>query len=138
MSDLHLEFGVYDLSKTDADVIILAGDINVGSRALDWARFQTDKPVIYVLGNHEYCHHAYSDLQDRIREEAAGTNVHFLENNSAIIYGVRFLGCTLCSDFNLLETQQESMKHAEALMNDYGQIRPSNDKNVCDYQQMTF
>jgi len=53
MSDLHLEFGAFEIPRTDADVIVLAGDIHVGIKAIDWIKNQT-KPVIYVLGNHEY------------------------------------------------------------------------------------
>ena len=58
LSDLHLEFGKVKIPETDADVIVLAGYIHVGSKGISWARKQfPDKPVIYVLGNHEFYRH---------------------------------------------------------------------------------
>ena len=54
LSDIHLEFGPFKIPKTDADVIILAGDIHIGTAAVDWIKSQTKKPVLYVAGNHEY------------------------------------------------------------------------------------
>lgn len=50
MSDVHNEFSVLPIPKTDADVVILAGDIHLGNRAIDWAQ-QFEKPVIYLMGN---------------------------------------------------------------------------------------
>ncbi|MCM8537167.1 MAG: metallophosphoesterase [Lentisphaeraceae bacterium] len=127
LSDLHLEFGTFDLPTTDADVIVLPGDISVGIRAIEWIRNQTDKPVIYVLGNHEYYHHTFPDLQYIIRGLCEGTNIHFLENESVQIDDVSFFGCTLWSDFNLFNKQPDSMIDAQAMMNDYRLIQPSDE-----------
>ena len=53
LSDLHLGFGAFDRPVNDADVVILAGDISRPREAAAWAmRFR--KPVLYVLGNHEF------------------------------------------------------------------------------------
>ena len=38
LSDLHLEFSTFEPSKTDADVVVLAGDIGKGSSGIEWAR----------------------------------------------------------------------------------------------------
>lgn len=55
LSDLHTEFADFDLPETNADVVVLAGDIGVGTGGLDWIRKQRlHKPVIYVPGNHEF------------------------------------------------------------------------------------
>jgi predicted phosphodiesterase len=60
LSDLHIEFQPFQLIETDADVIVLAGDIHVGEKGVKWAIANIpNKPVIYVLGNHEYYGHAY-------------------------------------------------------------------------------
>ena len=58
LNDLHIEFEDFEPPATDADVVVLAGDIGVGMEGLRWAedRFP-DKPVIYVPGNHEFYHH---------------------------------------------------------------------------------
>ena len=37
LSDIHVEFEAFDAPATDADVVILAGDIHVGRNGLDWA-----------------------------------------------------------------------------------------------------
>jgi hypothetical protein len=101
LSDLHLEFDDLDLPRTDADVVILAGDIALGTDGVRFAaqRFR-QQPVIYVLGNHENYHRAMNEVWDDIRQYTA-PHVHVLENQSLTIGGVRFLGCTLWTDFGL-------------------------------------
>lgn len=96
-SDLHLEFGGLDIPDTDADLIIAAGDIGVGRQGLEWLK-KLKKPVIYVAGNHEFYGGEYQKNIRSIREGCAGTNICFLENESLVLQGVRFLGCTLWSD----------------------------------------
>src|SRR5690606_10408017 len=57
-SDLHLEFGsdFKPPQDTDADLMILAGDICVFDDLNPLDRFLKgwSKPVLYVPGNHEY------------------------------------------------------------------------------------
>ena len=57
LSDLHLEFAHFAVPVTDADLVILAGDIAQGIDGIVWAKQQFKIPVIYVASNHEY----YSD-----------------------------------------------------------------------------
>jgi len=40
-------------------------------------------------------------IYDKLREGAALNNIHFLENDSVVIDGVRFLGTTLWTDYRL-------------------------------------
>src|SRR2546423_777594 len=40
LSDLHLEFGWVELPPTDADLVILAGDIHLGREGLRWVQQQ--------------------------------------------------------------------------------------------------
>ncbi|MEM9690500.1 MAG: metallophosphoesterase, partial [Pseudomonadota bacterium] len=102
LSDIHVEFEAFVPPATDADVIVLAGDIHVGRKGLDWALEQfPDKPVIYVLGNHEYYGKAVPKLTNELQKIAANTNVHLLERSSVEIDGVTFLGSTLWTDFEL-------------------------------------
>jgi hypothetical protein len=37
-SDLQIEFVPYEFQQTDADIVILAGDIHHGQRGFNWAR----------------------------------------------------------------------------------------------------
>ncbi len=63
LSDLHLEFQSFQIPATDADIVILVGDISVRNRGLTWAiQNIPDKPVLYILGNHEYYGSAHPKL----------------------------------------------------------------------------
>ncbi len=118
-SDIHLEFGNLPLAPTDADVIVAAGDIGVG---LDGIRWLTgfNRPVIYVLGNHEYWGQDYAAFIDQVCQESSGTNVYFLENESVTIDGVRFLGCSLWTDYG--RENAHIMNAARKSMNDFRYI----------------
>ncbi|MDD7984338.1 metallophosphoesterase family protein [Lentisphaera marina] len=61
-SDLHLKPCSFEIPDTDADAIVLAGDIHKSTRAIDWIRKQTERPVIYVAGNHEFYGNIFPDL----------------------------------------------------------------------------
>lgn len=124
-SDLHLEREGFTPPPVDADVVVLAGDISVGTRGVQWAREWVDgRPALYVVGNHELYGNSLPGLIDELREAAAGTSIHVLENDELIVDGVRFLGCTLWSDFEFdgPERRAEAMLLSERVVNDYGQI----------------
>ena len=118
-SDLHLEFGGLPAVQADVDVIIAAGDIGVGLDGIDWL-FQFEKPVIYVLGNHEYWGQDYTDFIDSVWQKSSGTNVYFLENESVVIDDVRFVGCSLWSDYGY--ANELIMNAAFKGMNDFRYI----------------
>ncbi|MDX8389476.1 MAG: metallophosphoesterase [Mariprofundaceae bacterium] len=99
LSDLHLEFSGLKPEKTDADIIILAGDISLGVEGFEWAKKAFDKPVLYVAGNHEY----YGDVtmatfQAQVDHCLQWSHVCFLDNAAACRGGVRFIGTTLWTD----------------------------------------
>ena len=126
LSDIHIEFEPFDAPTTDADVVILAGDIHVGRKGLDWALQQfPKKPVIYVLGNHEYYGRAIPRYTEKLREYASGTNVHVLEQEALTLDGVTFLGCTLWTDFELFGDPRIAGYEATQKMTDYKKIRVS-------------
>lgn len=119
-SDIHLEFGALDVPSNDADIIIAAGDIGTGTEGADWLK-ALDKPVIYIAGNHEFYNDEHQQTLRSIRTECAGSKVFFLENESLIFQGVRFLGCTLWADLFV-----DGDKKAEALgqtLNDFRRIQ---------------
>jgi predicted phosphodiesterase len=128
LSDLHIEFAEFRPVETDADVVVLAGDIGTKLSGMKMAQSSFgDRPVIYVAGNHEYYGAAIPHMTEKLRQLAAGTSVHFLENDEAVIGGVRFLGCTLWTDFQLLgpERRETCRWEAEEKMTDYRRIRLS-------------
>lgn len=54
LSDLHLgNLSSFEPSILDADVVLLAGDIHIKGRGVDWAEVFSC-PVLYIPGNHEY------------------------------------------------------------------------------------
>jgi predicted phosphodiesterase len=126
LADLHLEIGAVDIPKPEADVVVLAGDIDVGGKGLEWAKSQFgDKPVIYVLGNHEFYRNALPELTERLQGETDGSQIHLLENKAIELAGFAFLGCTLWTDFGLNSNPQAAMQAAADMMNDYRIIRSS-------------
>ena len=122
-SDVHLEFGPAPLPHTDADVIIAAGDVNLGASGVAWLK-SSGKPTVYVAGNHEYYGGELFDVQRDIRAAVAGSAVRFLECDSTEIGGVRFLGTTLWTDF--VGGDPAVMANMKENMNDYQQIHYRN------------
>lgn len=46
ISDLHQEFGISNFDFSLADLIVLAGDINLGDKGIDWILTEIkNKPV---------------------------------------------------------------------------------------------
>jgi len=134
-SDLHLEFGgpEFKLGPTGRDVLVLAGDVHVGTKADKFILAQLEKSdVVYLMGNHEFYRQVLPQVRwawtgptkDRINKEAQELGylgrLHVLDNHSVVINEVRFLGTTLWTDF-----QKENplvMNKAGYGMNDYQQI----------------
>ena len=127
LSDLHLERGGGPLLAADADVLVLAGDIGPGVSGLRaaiawWPR----RPIVYVSGNHEPYGHRLPNLAGELRTLATATDgrVHVLERDETMIDGVRFLGCTLWSDFDVAGAHERdrAMAICGDLLNDYEHI----------------
>jgi predicted phosphodiesterase len=119
-SDIHLEFGTFDIPATDADVIVAAGDSGVGLQGVDWLS-QCAKPIIYVAGNQEYYGGDIVHTRIALAERAGASHVAFLENQSYEINDVRFLGTTMWTDYSAGDAQV--MQLAIKNMNDFQQIR---------------
>jgi predicted phosphodiesterase len=101
LSDLHLEAAPFDPPAAHADVVVLAGDIHNGPAGIEWAKARFDASVLYVAGNHEPYDGEFHATQAALRDAAAGSRVQVLDRGEAVIGGVRFLGCTLWTDFAL-------------------------------------
>jgi predicted phosphodiesterase len=122
LSDLHLEFAPLTPLPVDADVVVLAGDIDVGVAGVQWARAHFDCPVVYVAGNHEYYGGHFRRTLAKMKRCAAGTQVHVLDAEELVLDGVRFLGTTLWTDFALIADVERAMASAVRLVNDYTHI----------------
>jgi len=113
-----------DIAFESADLLILAGDINLGTKGIEWIKSTIKTlPVIYVLGNHEYYKGSYPKTLNSIKEIAVNTNVHILENESVVIDDITFHGATLWTDFALLGDSRINGSICQGKMNDYKMIR---------------
>ena len=125
LSDLHLSVGGLRHPRNDADVVVLAGDIARPRESAAWA-LEFDKPVLYVLGNHEFYGGSIEGTPDALKRLCAGTHVHVLDDDEIVIDGVRFLGSTLWTDFMLFgdgDARDAAMADARHLMRDFSRIR---------------
>jgi predicted phosphodiesterase len=124
ISDLHLEFGGPSFPAPKADLAIVAGDLEVGRRGLDWIKQRFgDTPVIYVLGNHEFYRQTLPELTESMQQETLGSQIHLLENRAVEILGWTILGCTLWTNFALNGSPATSMRTAESMVNDFRVIK---------------
>jgi predicted phosphodiesterase len=100
-SDLHLEHEPFAPPAADADVVVLAGDIHNGTAGIEWAKLAFRCRVIYLPGNHEYYEGDFDAVGEAMRRAARGSAVELLDCSEAMVDGVRFLGCTLWTDYSL-------------------------------------
>lgn len=124
LSDLHLESHPHFTAQPapGADVLVLAGDIgsyqdgsllsslNIADFGL--ARFSPlpvaqggagwPTPVFFIPGNHEYDGLDFDEAHSRLRETCDRLGIVWLERECIVMQGVRFIGCTLWTDFDAL------------------------------------
>lgn len=128
LSDLHLEMrrgSTYqpDDAVKDSDVIVLAGDIGKVANGISWARGAfPDKRIVYVPGNHEYYGKDIHETQAFMSIMAKETGVHLLDDGVAVIDGVRFVGTTLWTDFDLYGHPDHAMSEAMQYLTDFRAI----------------
>ncbi len=130
-SDDHHEFyrgeGGWHPIPEAADMIILAGDIDIGVAGIQWAA-TLGKPVLYIPGNHEYYTHNIDALDLEMRALATTTdNVTFLQNDLHVIGGTRFLGSTLWTDYNVFGQPKVGKSYAESSLSDHRLITWGNE-----------
>jgi predicted phosphodiesterase len=130
LSDLHVELTRgWDLPAGDArprfDVLVMAGDlIPRAERGVRWlCERVSDRPVIYVAGNHEFYGTDVDRTVEKARATAAGTNIHLLQHDSIRIGDVTFAGATTWTDFDLVGDPHRAMAVAAERMNDFRKIR---------------
>lgn len=129
LSDLHLSVHPLAPPATDADVVVLAGDLGRPARAAAWAR-QFDRPTLLVAGNHEYYDGDLATTIEQLHREAEGSAVQVLERQAWCHAGVRFLGCTLWSDHRLYaspEERERGLAQAGRIVRDFTRIRVAPD-----------
>jgi len=137
LSDLHLEHGPFTVSNSvQSDVLVLAGDIHHNpAESMRWSA-GLNRRCIVLLGNHEFYK---GQWYERDRALAATTvqslckegDLYFLDCSSTVIDGVRFLGCTLWSDYEVpiqdrygpVSDQRKAMTQCSVMMPDHYNIK---------------
>ncbi len=128
-SDLHLEFGSLASPMVDADLIIAAGDIGTLNEGSEWLK-ALDRPVIYIAGNHEFYDRDYHEALTDIRQACSNSPVQFLEQQTVIVEGVRFLGCTLWAD--IFTDGETTAAKLQKQLNDFKKIKYTQDAFTID------
>jgi len=108
-----------------ADLVVLAGDIANGAAGIEWAKQTFSVPVIYLAGNHEYYEGEFDSVQEAMRAAVLGSAVELLDCSELVVGDVRFVGCTLWTDYSLAPQsfRPEVIETARKLNPDYQLIR---------------
>jgi predicted phosphodiesterase len=126
LSDLHIEYLpeehpgrlVSTLVSPEADVLVLAGDIHEAAKA-PWAAAGLNIPIVMVAGNHEWYRGVLCDWKDALIGPGVPPNVHLLDQDVHAIGDVRFIGCTLWTDYDLFGDAELGLQIAESRLNDH-------------------
>ena len=128
ISDLQMDNPKADRSLPligEADVLLVAGDFhpNLARSLMSLAPYAKQLPVIYVPGNRDFYASKLETIISDCMELAQELGVTLLEDNSVVLDGVRFAGCTLWTDFNINGNVRAAQLAAARGINDFKQIR---------------
>lgn len=125
-SDVHFDVAAAFEPELADDIgaVVVAGDVCQGiERGMIWLRERlgTGVPIIMVAGNHEFYRSVRGDERRAGSRAAVRHNVHFLDDASVVLGGVRFVGSTLWSSFDLFGEgmRETAMAAAERMMLDH-------------------
>lgn len=124
LSDLHTEFGYYEIKNTDSDIVVIAGDVGRGYNVINYLNSNIkNKQVLFVPGNHEFHYQDFNNLTKTFNLYNRKGNIEVLEKNIKIIDDYLFIGFTMWSDFNLYNNKCISKIHIEKNVNDFELIK---------------
>ncbi len=129
LSDLHNEFDPFTPEQLDCDVVILAGDIDLKARGVEWAKQSFSVPVLYVPGNHEFYGGHLTHTLEKLRA-VQDDRVRVLDRDEVILAGVRFLGAIMWTDFAATGNPHIAAFSAQNALNDFRQIRAENYRRI--------
>jgi predicted phosphodiesterase len=115
----------------DHDVCVIAGDFSYLEQAVETLSAEPghwigNRQTIFVPGNHEYYRTRRGSMESAERaaaESASGSRLFLLNPGEVDLNGIRFLGCTLWTDFALHGDLVNAMADAQIGMNDFNRIR---------------
>ena len=139
VSDVHLEFGDLDFDNdSGADVLILGGDICVGSDMAQRDPYNTMgehyrsnrfhaffercckrfSHVIFIVGNHEHYHGDFARTVPHFKDVLRYLpNLHILEKETFVLNDITFIGGTLWTDMNRRDNR--TLHEISRMMNDF-------------------
>jgi Icc-related predicted phosphoesterase len=128
-SDLHVDVAAARPITVDAnvDAVVVAGDTCQGAQE-SFAHVRRivpmSIPVVMILGNHEYYGRCLPEELAIARAKAPAYGIHLLENDTALIGDVRFVGCTLWTDYRIFDSANvpAAMRAAAQGLNDHRRI----------------
>lgn len=135
VSDLHIDsyarqsHPIGHIPKTDADIVLVAGDTANSDSGMPWLQEQAHRlavPVITVAGNHEYFGENILDFDHKLAtwdnfDPKTKIGVRVLQCQHMDIGDVRLLGCTLWTDYQY-QANTDTMEVAKRFMRDYNRI----------------
>ena len=129
-SDLHIDHTERRASSSEyivGDVLVIAGDvagqINHVAAFLQ-SRTEAGVPILFVPGNHEFYGYPFKKYSSMLRKKLP-MGVFLLDRTEIMISGVRFLGCTLWTDFegesiDVMDYCENDMPDFQFILNEYG------------------
>lgn len=135
LSDLHIDSYARQshplgyIPKTDADIVLVAGDTANSDSGMSWLQEQAARlqvPLITVAGNHEYFGEDVLHFDKKLAmwdnyNTETEQGVRVLQCQYIDIGDIRLLGCTLWTDYQYQVTE-ETRAVAMRFMRDYKQI----------------
>jgi predicted phosphodiesterase len=104
----------------DADLVLLAGDLNVGLATVATARHLIEqRPACVVAGNHEFYHHSYDAVLPALIARLPELLACRVFTTVIDAVPVRVLGCTLWTDFDLFGQPALALLDAQTSLNDF-------------------
>lgn len=134
-SDCHIDVnhGFAPILADGVDAVVVAGDICPGlGDGCAWLRrhIPAPLPILLVAGNHEFYGRVVGEERAAGRAAADEHAIHLLDDASVEIAGVRFVGSTLWTDYEVFGAglRADAMRHAARLMLDHRLILESRDQ----------
>jgi predicted phosphodiesterase len=125
LSDLHLEANpdFRPEPAPGADLLVLAGDVGSYQKRRDGSTMDEPDwglgrfadwpvPVLFVPGNHEYDALDVDAAHIELRAACEHLGLIWLERETRVLQGVRFVGTTLWSDYDALGDREKAFRAA--------------------------
>jgi Calcineurin-like phosphoesterase len=126
-SDLHHGSSISRPRVPEHNVFVCAGDFSRLDNSIETltSGFYGNRLTVLVPGNHEYYGCVIQDMERTGAALAGGSNVFLMNPSIAVLGGIRFVGCTLWTDYMLFgrEGFAQAMAEASVGLNDHRVIR---------------